>query len=310
MLEGRIAGERELRFDDGSPVRAASAVARLGVGWLVAQDDATAGAWLASRDAVLAHRLRLLPPVDGHDVFSEAAGTKRSKPDLEAAVEVPASLGGGVLLLGSGSLPNRRRAVLVTSGTGGTTDVRASDLDPLYERVTVALGLAAPELNLEGACAVGGRLRWFQRGHHRGGIPSASVDVDLAAVVAAVRGDGDAGRIAVSSPRTYDLGDVEGVALAVTDAAVLPDGRIVVSASAEDTADAVADGPVAGSALAIIDGTAVVGVAPLAPGPAPLKLEGIAIVTVRDAVVTLLGVVDQDDPGRASLALDLDLAWR
>ncbi|MBW3621133.1 MAG: hypothetical protein KY461_12885 [Actinobacteria bacterium] len=304
-----MAGERELRFADGSPVRAASAVARLGAGWLVAQDDATAGAWLAGRDAVSAQRVRLLPPVDGHDVFSEAGGTKRSKPDLEAAVELPASLGGGVLLLGSGSLPNRRRAVLVTERTAGV-DVLVADLGPLYERVTTVLGLAPADLNLEGACVVGDRLRWFQRGHHRGSVPSGSVDVDVTAVVATLRGDGDGGSITVSDPRTYDLGAVGGVTLAVTDSAVLPDGRIVVSASAEDTADAVADGPVVGSALAVIEGTTVVGVAPIAATGEAVKLEGIAVVTAGDGAVTLLGVVDQDDPERPSLALDLELTWR
>lgn len=307
MLDVRVTSERELRFDDGAPVRAASAVARLGTGWLIAQDDATAGAWLATRGAATARRLRLLPPVAGHDVFSEAAGTKRAKPDLEAGLELPASLGGGVLLLGSGSLPNRRRAVLVGVGATGA-EVRTSDLRPLYERVTVALGLAGDTLNLEGACVVGDRLRWFQRGHHRGGVPSASVDVDLAGVVAAVRGDREPDGIEVSSRREYDLGAVDGVSLAVTDAVTLPDGRIVVSASAEDTVDAVADGPVAGSAVAILDGADVVAVGRV-EGPAVLKLEGIAVVRVGTRGATLLGVVDQDDPATPSLALDLELTW-
>ena len=45
--------------------------------------------------------MRVVPAVEGHEVFSEAAGTKEHKPDLEAAVAVD----DGVLLLGSGLHP-------------------------------------------------------------------------------------------------------------------------------------------------------------------------------------------------------------
>jgi len=38
-----LAGTTQLRFADGTPVRAASGVARYGAGWLVVQDDATHG---------------------------------------------------------------------------------------------------------------------------------------------------------------------------------------------------------------------------------------------------------------------------
>lgn len=310
MLTVEVTARRALRFEDGAPVRSASAVARLGDGWLVAQDDATAGAWLALRDADTAARLRLLPPVDGTDTFSEAAGTKRSKPDLEAAVELPDALGGGVLLLGSGSLPNRRRGVLVTAPPASGAEVVVADLSLLYDRVGATLGVEADDLNLEGACVVGDRLRWFQRGLHRRDVPSASVDLDLADVLAAVRGDAGQVAVAISDPVTYDLGAAAGIALAVTDAATLPDGRIVVAASAEDTADAVADGPVTGSAVALLDGREVVGVAPLTGADAAVKLEGIAVVTATVAGASLLGVVDQDDPTVPSLALDLEVTWR
>lgn len=290
-------------------MRAASAVARLGTGWLIAQDDATAGAWLATRGGTSARRLRLLPPVGGVDVFSEEAGTKRSKPDLEAAVELPVSLGGGVLLLGSGSLANRRRGVLVTLDRDGVPDVVAADLAPLYERVTSLLGLSPADLNLEGACVVGDRLRWFQRGHHAGGVPSGSVDVDLSALLAVVRGDGDAEGLAVTDPRTYEFGRLAGVTLAITDATALGDGRIVVSTSAEDSDDPVADGPVTGSALAILDGSDVLGVGVIGSGPDVLKVEGVAVVAGHDRGLDLLGVVDQDEPSEPSLALDLALRW-
>src|SRR4051794_10053132 len=97
-----------LRFGDGTPVRAASGIARYGAGWLVVQDDGTHGcAWSDGGGRAL----RLLPPVDGHDTFEEASGTKALKPDLEAVVGLPS---GEALALGSGSTEARMRSVLVT----------------------------------------------------------------------------------------------------------------------------------------------------------------------------------------------------
>src|SRR5689334_19412677 len=104
-----VRGETALIFDDGSPVRAASAVAPFGDGWLIAQDDATHAAWRRPGSTV---PVRVIDPVEGFDVFSSAAGTKHLKPDFEAAFGV----GDGVLLLGSGSTPARMRASLVTAG--------------------------------------------------------------------------------------------------------------------------------------------------------------------------------------------------
>jgi len=287
---------RELRFDDGLPVRAASAVARFGDGWLVAQDDATHAAWL--RDDGGAGRVRVIPPVDGHETFSSAEGTKHLKPDFEAAC--PA--GDGVLLLGSGSSPARMRASLVTPGRG----FLVTDLAPLYRAAADALGIAGDGLNLEGACVVGDRLRWFQRGNSAAGVPSASVDVDLAALLAAVRGTAGADRIEVGGVRRYDLGTVAGVALAVTDAIALPDGRVIVSAAAEDTPNAVDDGPVVGAAVAVLaDGRAPV----VAALPRPDKIEGLALRAYDADGVSLLAVVDADDPAVPSAALTLRLAW-
>ena len=45
-----VTGSRLLRFHDGSPVRSASAIARFGAGWLIAQDDATAAALVGATD--------------------------------------------------------------------------------------------------------------------------------------------------------------------------------------------------------------------------------------------------------------------
>jgi hypothetical protein len=62
-LQAEVRSATVLRFDDGEPVRAASAVTAYEGGWLVVQDDATHGAWWVD-DAV--RRVRVFPAVEGH----------------------------------------------------------------------------------------------------------------------------------------------------------------------------------------------------------------------------------------------------
>src|SRR5688572_22392463 len=91
-----------LRFRDGAPVRAASAVVPFGDGHLVVSDDATHAAWFRAGTAT---PVRLHPPIGGDDVFDEASGTKQLKPDLEAACQVMVHGAPAALVMGSGSSP-------------------------------------------------------------------------------------------------------------------------------------------------------------------------------------------------------------
>ena len=293
---------RALRFDDGTPVTAASGIAPLGAGWLVVQDDATVAGWLC--DGRVAP-VRLLPPVEGLDRFSEAAGTKHLKPDLEVACPAEVDGAPAVLVLGSGSTPRRMRGALVRQAGDGFR-VEAAGLGPLYERVAGLLGLSMDQLNLEGASRHGDAVRWFNRGNLAAGVSSASVDVPLQDVVDAVLGRGDAGSIRVGRPRRYELGEVEGVGLAVTDAIALPDGRVLLSAAAEDSPNAVDDGAVVATALALVDDEEVLAVAPIPEVDGHVhKVEGLALRGVDGGEVDLLAVVDDDDPDTPSTAIDL-----
>jgi hypothetical protein len=295
-----------LLFDDGSPVRAASAVAPFGDGWLIVQDDATHAAWWRPGSIT---RIRVVEPVDGAEVFSSAAGTKHLKPDFEAACAVSVHGTHGVLLLGSGSTAARMRASLVTF-TAAEPAFTVAALDAVYHKIAAALGLREDQLNLEGACRVGDRLRWFQRGNAAAGVPTACVDVGLPALLAAVTGNGDAGQVEVTAPRRYDLGAVGGVALAVTCAVALADGRVLVSAAAEDTPNPVDDGAVVAAALALLDDTGVVDVVTLPDvGGRAAKVEGLAVREVTGDGIRILGVVDADDPTVPSHQLALRLYW-
>ncbi|WP_435770398.1 DUF6910 family protein [Nocardioides sp. SYSU DS0651] len=301
-MEIQVDRRERLRFADGSPVRAASAVAPFGDGVLVLQDDGTHGAWLRAGSTT---PVRLLPPVAGLDTFAEAAGTKHLKPDFEAACAVDVDGAAGVLALGSGSSSARTRWCLarLANDTVRTTVVDAA---PVYADVAAALGVPDDVLNLEGCCVVGDALRWFHRGLPSAGLPSGSVDLDLATVVDVALRRAPTEAVTVRARRKYRLGEVRGVGLGITDAVALPDGTVVVSAAAEDTPNPRDDGPVVGSALVRIDGEDVVDAAALPPvAGAVAKVEGLTRLASYDGGVGLLAVVDADDPAAASLALHL-----
>ncbi|MCU1693482.1 MAG: hypothetical protein JWM64_2573 [Frankiales bacterium] len=305
-MQVTVEASRALVFDDGTPVRAASALARLGDGWLVAQDDATHGAWVRPSGT---SRLRLLPAVQGLDTFSEAEGTKALKPDLEAACGLVGEGLTGVLLLGSGSTAARRGGVLVLERDGEPL-VTSAELGPLYEAVQRALGLDDGELDVEGVARNGDVVRWFSRGNPEAGVPDGSVDVGLPGLLEALRGQRDPADVPLQAARRYDLGVLGGLRLSATDAVALPGGRVLLSAAAEDTPNAVDDGPVRGSALALLEDDRVLDVAalPLLEGVVQ-KVEGLGVLSLDDVGARLLAVVDADDPAAASLELTLRVVW-
>jgi hypothetical protein len=305
-----VVEERQaLSFPDGSPVRAASAVVPFGGGWLVVQDDATHAAWLR---AGAAEPVRVVEAIDGLELFSEVAGTKHLKPDFEAACSVTVDGAEAALLLGSGSSPARMRASLLRLDATGAPYFVVSDLTAAYHAVASAMGLVDDQLNLEGACIVGDRLRWFQRANVAVGAPSVCADVEVTALLAATAGrvrDPDPAGVArpatagqVGPVRHYDLGRVRGVALAITDAVPVGEGLVLVSAVAEDTPNAIDDGPVVAAALALLDDFGVRAIAELPGRP---KVEGLAMIEPTGDGVRVMAVVDADDPGAPSERLTL-----
>lgn len=304
-MDVEVSGAERLVFGDGSPVRAASAVVRLGDGRLVVSDDTTHAAWF--RPGAGATRVRLLPPVDGHESFDEESGTKHLKPDLETACEVSVAGAPAVLVMGSGSSPQRMRWCLLRL-VGATPDVVVGDMEPVYAAVAGALSIELDQLNLEGACIVGRSLRWFHRGLPSAGLPSASVDLDLDEVLAAASGAVGAADVGVRNPVHYDLGSVDAVGLAITDVVALPDGDLLACAAAEDSPNPRDDGPVRATALARMRMGRVVDVVRLPDREGRvLKVEGLMVVDVDDTRVRLLAVTDVDDPDAASWAATLDV---
>jgi hypothetical protein len=161
---------------------------------------------------------------------------KSIKPDFESAVRTP---DGVIHLLGSGSTAGRCALARIDLSRSIVTFV---DNPEMYDCVRAALELAERP-NIEGATVDSKRLRVYHRGIAT--TPSASVDLPLAVLYG-------------ESPRTlatqlFDLGALDGVPLGLTDVAASSCEHELFAAAAEDTADAVLDGPVAGSVIGIIE---------------------------------------------------------
>jgi hypothetical protein len=250
---------------------------------LVVRDDVVS---VIADDALVLKQARLdgtpLPDVPLVAGATDATLAKPVKPDLEAL----ADLGDGRrLAFGSGSTALRESAFLVDAA-GAATRI---DLRALYAALRARLGA----LNFEGAALLGERLVLA----HRGAGEAASAIVVLEDAVAALQ-RGLAPDPARATIVTLALPALDGVPLSVTDLALHPDGRLHFLAAAERTANAIDDGPVAGSVLGCFD-------AALAPrllvrlAPA-IKAEGLAFWKHEGGTDRWLVVTDPDDPSRRS----------
>jgi hypothetical protein len=269
-------------------VSAASGLVRAGSFlYVVMDDDLELGVFRAG-DNEPGRTIRLfegeLPPFNPE--------RKRQKPDLEALVLLPAFENfpnGALLALGSGSRPNRRRSVLIAVDAQGAVHgaPKILDLSPLYDPLAGAFAA----LNIEGAVIVGNQLCLFQRGNRRNSA-NAIARFPLSPVLDAVNG-GCSGAIKPLAIHTVDLGGIDGVPFTFSDAAALPDGRMVFTAIAEDTDNTYDDGPCAAAAIGVVDGDGRL--RSLFRLDAPYKVEGIDARVDGDALRLLL-VTDADEP--------------
>jgi hypothetical protein len=292
----RATAIRELTVDaprgakGGRFIAAGSGLVRAGEHlYVIADDEREIAVFLAEGDEP-GHLRRLLPG----ELPSDPAERKRVKPDFEAIVLLPPQDDSGraaLLALESGSRESRRGGVIWGLDERGVLlgEPRRLDLAPLYSALDI------PDLNIEGAALAGERLLLFQRGNGRG-----AVNAVIALALERAMPDLARGRLsadAVVAERRYDLGEVDGVRLAFSDAAALPDGRIVYTAVAEGGDDTYHDGPCAGVGVGILgaDGDQERW-EPLDP---PAKVEGVEARLDGD-VVELLMVADADDPSAPS----------
>lgn len=303
-FEVRIVSARVL---DG--VRAGSALVWFEGRLLVVQDDATSVVWV---DVATGQTERLVLEGSGE------ALEKKAKPDFEVAFLGP---GREVTILGSGSSAKRRRRAVVDLDT---KTVRLHDEGRLFDAMEAEIvnfitstqvpgtcvdvsensklntkvpGTLEHLVNVEGGVIHLNLLKLFHRGS--GAIPSAVVDFEPDVLSGA--------RPKIVNTTTYDLGHLNGVPLHFTDAALL-DEKLAYVAVAEDTPNAIDDGPVVGVALGFLVGESAYW-APLMEASGELstrKVEGIAM---DPQMKVVYGVTDPDDPDKPAELLTIAVTW-
>lgn len=186
--------------------------------------------------------------------------------------------------------PNRRRGALIALQPDETTGaVRPVDLAALLE----PLDSHFPETNIEGAVLSNGNLILFQRGS---GADSWNALVIYPASVIGSLLSGTT--LPEPTIHRVELGASSRVPLSITDAAVLPNGNLLVSAVSEDTPNAYLDGPLAGVCLAEIDLSGrLLRRTELEP---TVKIEGIHAEIEPDGSLVVFLVTDADDPTTAA----------
>ncbi len=272
------------------PISAASGLVAHGDFLFVVADDEHHLSVLSRHDDNFHRTLRLF---EG-ELPDQKKARKKQKPDLEALAHLPPSHQhphGALLAIGSGSKPNRERAVLVTLGADGlpNANITTITLGPLYRQLPFS------DLNIEGAVVTGHTVRLLQRGN-KGSNENALIHCTLESLL-----EGN------PSPQitTVSLPSMRGVPLGFTDACALPDGRLLFSAVAEDTSDSYTDGACIATALGVLDASG--NLQQLQMLPHPHKIEGIALANPHGT--RLYAVTDADDPNVPAKLLGVE-GWR
>lgn len=219
------------------------------------------------------------PPID-------AAHRKRIKKDIESLID----LGGGRLIaFPSGSKDRRCRGSLIRlDARGRFRSATEIDFRPLMN----ILGEEIPDLNIEGGYVSRRRLVLLQRGNGKAGF-NGVVKIRLKAFLRGLRGRWRPSALRIKTKRVA-LGSWGRVALSFTDG-FFHDGTAYFAAAAEGGGDTIRDGRIYGS---------VIGVLPRGGKPVILarlkgeKIEGLALKSVKDDLLEICAVTDNDDPRR------------
>ena len=220
---------------------------------------------------------------------------KQLKPDFETLFLLPApsaSSPATLIAFGSGSRRNRHDGVVIALGINGEPlrQVRYFDLTPLYEPLIARIGA----INIEGAMVIGNELVLLNRGV-TGKSDNAVARYPLPALLGLIEGQGS--NVKPASIRRFPLASIDGVSLGFTDGAVLPDGRWLFTAVAENTRDSYADGPCIGSAVGLVSAQDnLLALHRLVP---PVKVEGIDA-RVDNLGIAICMVTDTDDRSQSS----------
>lgn len=225
-------------------IHAASGLIRLkNAFYIIADDQLSMGVFtLNTTDSI--QFIKLLPgqlPEDHH-------ARKKLKPDWESLVCLRSVANvDEILVVPSGSKPNRTVGVLAKMNDCDLESVKEIDFSVLYKQ----LDKTFPDLNIEGAVVSDSVLKIFQRGNGPS-KQNAIIDLDLKGLLTDLENTGTISADHILKTTQYDLGTLKNVSLSFTDACVC-NGQIFFLAAAEDSDSTYEDGKYVGSVLGCID---------------------------------------------------------
>jgi hypothetical protein len=302
-MHARITARHPLHYSRPAPdrpsyVRAASSLTWFGERLAIVQDDTLLVA-LVDAQSFAVEAIDLPLRADGARTFDVTQGNKKHKADFEACVSTVWRGAPTLLAFGSGSHENRESIALL-SRQGERFESRIAHVPAFYAALRALPDFLSSELNLEGALLRDDTLRLFQRSNGTGLAADsraycATCDLSLAELLAHLTATDQAPVPTLGRVRRYELGQAEQAQLTFTDAALLPNGTVAFSASAESSPNAYDDGAVTGSALGLLVGETA-RLCPLLDErgvPVREKVEGLAFAQASSTRAYL--VFDPDD---------------
>ncbi len=173
---------------------------------------------------------------------------KKLKPDWESLVCLRSVDNiHEILVLPSGSKPNRTVGVLAKINGSDLQSVKKIDFSLLY----TYLEKTFPDLNIEGAVVEGSVLKIFQRGNGSS-RQNAVINLDLKGLTADLENTGIISADHILKTKQYDLGTLENVSLSFTDASLCND-QLFFIAAAEASDSTYEDGKYVGAVLGCIN---------------------------------------------------------
>ncbi|HYX36277.1 MAG TPA: hypothetical protein VE954_24500 [Oligoflexus sp.] len=218
---------------------------------------------------------------------------KKLKPDLESLVLLDTKMwasGGSLLVIPSGSKPNRQEGALLHFSESGLLQGKPQPIhfSPLYQHLQKQF----PDLNIEGATVSGSTFKILQRGNGQSSR-NAVINLDFSSVLQGLGSHQQISPDTIISIKHIDLGTLHGVPLGFTDAASPAPNQTWFLAAAEDSESTYHDGQNMGTAIGCLDpNDQLIFMTEL---PTAIKFEGLLIPRTGDAR-TFYVVSDADDP--------------
>lgn len=229
-------------------IKAASGLVKIENTFYVIADDEVSLAEFKFEGGTRARYLKLLEK----QLPRDTAERKKQKPDWESLLQLSLTQDRKILLaVPSGSTENRMAGAFVRLDKAGHVDENYNPAMVDFSEIYKSLKTQIAELNIEGACVLNDRLKFFQRGNGAEGR-NAIIDIDLAGFCNDLANAASIKAQHILAVTEYNLGHLDGHKLDFTDACAVND-KIWFLAVAEESQSTYEDGQYYGAIIGCLD---------------------------------------------------------